>query len=63
VAERDSAVHATAGLLRHLAGPLVRVLEFVDLAPVADALIDRPLGGLDLGYFEEPVRISHGWPP
>ena len=55
VAERDSAVHAAAGLLRHLAGPLVRILPFVDLAPVADTLVDRSLGGLDLGYLQEPV--------
>ena len=63
VAERDSAVHAPARLLGHLARPLVRVLSLVDLAPVADAFVDRSLGGLDLGYFEESVRISHGSPP
>ena len=63
VAERDSAVHAAAGLLRHLACALVRVLLFVDLVPVADPLVDRSLGGLDLGYLQESVWISHGWPP
>ena len=63
VAERDSAVHAAARLLRHLAGALVRVLPLVDLAPVADTLVDGALGRLDLGHLEEPVRISHGWPP
>ena len=63
VAERDSAVHAPAGLLGNLACPLVRVLQFVHLAPVADALVDWPLGGLDLGHFEEPAWVSHGSPP
>ena len=63
VAERDSAVHAAAGLLGDLAGTFVRILAFVDLAPVADAFVDRPFGRLDLGHLEEPVWISHGWPP
>jgi hypothetical protein len=63
VAERDSAVHAAAGLLGDLARALVRVLLFVDLTPVADAFVDRPLGRVDLGYLEETGGISHGWPP
>jgi hypothetical protein len=63
VAERDSAVHATAGLLGHLAGTLVRILAFVDLFPVADPLVDRALGRLDLGDLEKTGWISHGWPP
>jgi hypothetical protein len=49
--------------LGDLAGAFVRILAFVDLAPVADPLVDRSLGGLDLGDVQESVRISHGWPP
>jgi hypothetical protein len=41
----------------------MRVLPFVDLAPVADSLVDGPLGGLDLAHLEKSVRISHGSPP
>jgi hypothetical protein len=63
VAERDSAVHAAAGLLRHLTGAFVGILAFVDLAPVADALVDGSLGGLDLGDLQKSGWVSHGWPP
>jgi hypothetical protein len=63
VAERDSAVHAPAGLLGHLAGALLRILLFVDLAPVADPLVYRPLGRLDTVYLQKSARISHGSPP
>jgi hypothetical protein len=41
----------------------MRVLLFVDLTPVADALVDRALGGLDLRNLEKSGGISHGWPP
>lgn len=63
VAERDSAIHAAARLLRHLAGSLVGVLAFVHLAPVTHPLVDRPLGGLDLGDLQKADGISHGSPP
>jgi hypothetical protein len=63
VAERDPAVHAAAGLLGDLAGPLVGILLLVDLAPVADPFVDGTLGGLDLRHFEKPMWISHGLPP
>jgi hypothetical protein len=63
VAERDSAVHASPGLLGDLTGALVRILLLVDLAPVTDALVDRPLGGINFGNLEKSGRISHGWPP
>ena len=63
VAERDSAVHTSTGLLRDLARALVGILLFVDLAPVADTLVDGSLGGFDLGNLEKSCRISHGLPP
>jgi hypothetical protein len=63
VAERDSAVHTPAGLLGHLAGALLRILSFVNLAPVPDPLVYRPLGSLDTMYLQESARISHGSPP
>jgi hypothetical protein len=63
VAERDSAVHASAGLLGHLARAVLWILSFIDLAPIADALVDRPLRRLDLLHLEESMRISHGSPP
>ena len=63
VAERDSAVHAPPRLLGHLERPLLWILPFVDLTPVADPLVHGSLGGLDLGHFEKSVRISHGSPP
>jgi hypothetical protein len=31
----------------------VGILLFVDLAPVADTLVDGSLGGFDLGNFEK----------
>jgi hypothetical protein len=49
--------------LGHLAGALLRILSFIDLAPIADPLVDRPLGRLDLLHLEESMRISHGSPP
>jgi len=63
VAERDSAVHAPPGLLGDLACTLMRILLLVDLAPVADALVDGSLGGFDFGNSQETCRISHGSPP
>ena len=63
VAERNSAVHAPAGLLADLPGALMRVLLFVDLSPVADALVHRPFGGLDLHHLKKSLRISHESPP
>jgi hypothetical protein len=63
VAERDSAVHAAAGLLGHLARALVGILALIDLVPVTDPLVHRSLGGLDLGYLQKTRWVSHDWPP
>jgi hypothetical protein len=60
VAERNPAVHAAAGLLGDLAGPLMGILLLIDLSPVADPFVDGPFGGVDLCDFEKPMWISHG---
>jgi hypothetical protein len=41
----------------------VGILALVDLMPIADPLVDRSLGGLDLGYLQKTGWVSHGWPP
>ena len=63
VAERNSAVHASAGLLGDLPGAFMRILTLVDLAPVTDPFVDGTLGRVHPVHFEESMRISHGWPP
>ena len=45
------------------AGAVLRALPLVDLVPVADPFVDRPLGRLDLVHFEKSAGISHGSPP
>src|SRR5690606_30303355 len=61
VAERDTAVHAAAGL--GLQG-LVRELVLVDLFPVQQPQRNRAPGGqLPLGVLQKSLRISHVRPP
>ena len=58
--ERDSAVHAAAGLALELAEDL----RFVDLAPVAQPDRHGPPGGqLTLADGEKALGVSHGKPP
>ncbi len=60
VAERDTAVHASAGLLAQ--GVVGEVL--VDLFPVAQAQRDRPpLRGLAVCVLEKALGIRHSPPP
>src|SRR5690606_8947116 len=60
VAERNTAVHAAAGLTAQLGA----VLVFVDLAPVHDAHGDRaPLRQFALTRLEETLGVSHDQPP
>lgn len=63
VAERDPTVHAAAGLLADLRRAFVRILGLVDLTPVTDPLINRPLGRLDFRNLQESLWISHVSPP
>ncbi|SKZ72491.1 Uncharacterised protein [Mycobacteroides abscessus subsp. abscessus] len=60
VAERDTAVHAAAGL-----GLQLRLVEVVvDLFPVHQPQVDRtPLGQFTLGVLEESSGVSHVRPP
>ena len=44
-------------------GPLLGLLPFVDLLPVADSLVDGSLGRFHLADLEKTMRISHGSPP
>ena len=60
VAERDTAVHAAAGL----ALELPELLLLVDLVPVLDADRDGPATGqLALASAQETLGVSHGRPP
>ena len=63
VTERDSAVHAPAGLLGDVLVLFVGVFVDVDLTPVVDPFVHRPGRGLGLADLQESARISHEPPP